>query len=197
MAKPSKKAKAPAPARTSAPPAKTVPAAKTAAPAKVAPAATTSAPRPAVPAVARPFGMMRRYAEEMDRLFDDFRTRFFPRLDFPKIEAAWAPPIEVSERGGQLVVRAELPGLARKDVKVEVSDDALTIQGERRQEREEKRKGFYRSERTYGSFYRQIPLPEGVDASSAKASFKDGILEVTMPAPPKPAKGRSVPIEES
>ena len=185
MAQPSKKAKAAAPP-------------KTATPAKAEPTAKMPAARPAAPAApASPFGTMRRYAEEMDRLLDDFRTRFFPRLDFPKLEAAWAPPIEVSERGGQLVVRAELPGLAKKDVKVEVHDDALTIQGERRQEREEKRKGFYRSERSYGSFFRRIPLPEGIDATNVKASFKDGILEVTMPAPPKPAKGRSVPIEES
>jgi HSP20 family protein len=185
MAKPRKKAKAPARVKASAPPAKAVPAAK------------APAPRPAGAAIASPFGMMRRYAEEMDRLFDDFRTRFFPRFDFPRIETAWAPPIEVSERGGRLVVRAELPGLSKKDVKVEVRDDALTIQGERRHEREETRKGFHRSERSYGSFFRQIPLPEGVDAEQAKASFKDGVLEVTMPAPPKPAKGRSVAIEES
>jgi HSP20 family protein len=106
------------------------------------------------------------------------------------------PPVEVSERG-QLVIRAELPGLAKKDVRVEVREDAITIQGERRQERQEKRKGFFRSERSYGSFFRQVPLPEGTDSASAKATFKDGVLEVTMPAPPKPAKGRSVPIEES
>jgi HSP20 family protein len=168
------------------------------APAGPEPAAKAVPSRTAAPAaLASPFGMMRRYAEEMDRLFDDFRTQLFPRLDFPKIDAAWAPPVEVSERGGQLVVRAELPGLAKKDVRVEVREDALTIQGERRHEREEKRKGFFRSERSYGSFFRQIPLPEGIDPTSAKASFKDGILEVTMPAPPKPAKGRSVPIEES
>jgi HSP20 family protein len=167
-------------------------------PARPEPAQRTLVPRASAPAaLASPFGVMRRFADEMDRLFDDFRTSLFPRLDFPKMEAAWAPPVEVSERGGQLVVRAELPGLAKKDVRVEVGEDALTIQGERRHEREEKRKGFFRSERSYGSFFRQIPLPEGIDPGSAKAVFKDGILEVTMPAPPKPAKGRSVPIEES
>jgi hypothetical protein len=78
-----------------------------------------------------------------------------------------------------------------------LSDDALTIQGERRHEREEKRKGFYRSERSYGSFFRQIPLPEGTNPGDAKAAFKNGVLEVTMPAPPKPAKGRAIPIEEA
>ena len=186
MAKTRKKAKAPAQP-------KTPESAK--APARTAPAGGALAPQPAAPA--SPFGMMRRFTEEMDRVFDDFRTRLFPRLDFPRINAAWAPPVEVTERGGQLVIRAELPGLAKKDVRVEVREDALTIQGERRHEREEKRKGFFRSERSYGSFFRQILLPEGIDPASAKATFKDGVLEVTMPAPPKPAQGRSVPIEES
>jgi HSP20 family protein len=183
--------KADAPARRKAPESRKVPT-RPAAPGKAL------VPRPTAPAaVASPFGMMRRFAEGMDRLFDDFRTSLFPRLDFPKMEAAWAPPVEVSERGGQFVVRAELPGLTRKDVRVEVRDDALTIEGERRHEREEKRAGFFRSERSYGSFFRQIPLPEGIDSASATATFKDGVLEVTMPAPPKPAKGRNVPIEET
>ena len=82
-------------------------------------------------------------------------------------------------------------------MKVEVSDDVLRIEGERRQEREEKRKGVYRSERSYGRFYREVPLPEGIDPEQAKASFKNGVLEVTMPAPPRAAKGRRVPIEET
>jgi HSP20 family protein len=167
------------------------------APSRAEPAAKSVVARsPAPAALASPFGTMRRFADEMDRLFDDFRTSLFPRLDFSRMEAAWAPPVEVSERGGQLVIRAELPGLAKKDVRVEIREDAVTIEGERRREREEKRKGFYRSERSYGSFFRQIPLPEGIDSTSAKATFKDGVLEVTMPAPPRPTKGRTIPIAE-
>jgi HSP20 family protein len=167
-------------------------------PARPAAAGKALVPRPTAPAaLASPFGMMRRFAEGMDRLFDDFRTSLFPRLDFPRMDTAWAPPVEVSERAGQLVVRAALPGLTRKDVRLEIRDDALTIEGERRHESEEKRKGFFRSEWSYGSFFRQIPLPEGIDSASATATFKDGVLEVTMPAPPKPARGRSVPIEET
>lgn len=153
----------------------------------------------------RPFALMRRFAEEMDRLFDDFRlgaSSLIPRLEFPferrdLVEAAWMPPVEVIERGGKLVVRADLPGLSKDDVKVEVREDALCISGERRQEREEARKGFYRSERSYGSFYREVTLPEGIDVEQTKAIFRNGVLEVTLPAPPKPAKGRQVPIEES
>jgi HSP20 family protein len=148
---------------------------------------------------------MRRFAEEMDRLFEDFRSgspALPPRFDLPWKsreggEGDWLPSLEVSERGGKLVVRADLPGLTKDDVKVEVRDDVLTIEGERRQEREEKRKGLYRSERTYGRFYREVPLPEGIDPEQAQASFKNGVLEVTMPAPPRPAKGRQVPIDQA
>jgi HSP20 family protein len=152
-----------------------------------------------------PFALMRRVAEEMNHLFEDFglgSPSLLPRFEFPwdtreGRQGEWLPRLEVTARGGNLIVRADLPGLTKNDVEVEVRDDVLTIEGERRHEREEKRKGFYRSERTYGRFYREVPLPEGVDPAQAKASFKNGVLEVTMPAPPRPAKGRQVPIEES
>ncbi len=165
---------------------------------------TAVAPRSTAAAPASPFGFMRRFAEEMDRLFEDFKhgaSSLLPRLDHPfergeAAEAAWRPTVEVAERGGQLVVRVDLPGLSKNDVKVEVRDDAVCIRGERRHEREEKRKGFYRSERSYGSFYREIPLPEGIDADQAKATFRHGVLEVTLPAPPKAAKGKQLQIEE-
>jgi len=152
-----------------------------------------------------PFALMRRFAEQMDRLLGDFRfgaSPLLPRFEPPwesreTEEGAWLPSLEVAERGGKLVIRADVPGLTKDDVKVEVRDDVLCIEGERRQEREEKRKGLYRSERTYGRFYREIPLPEGIDPEQAKASFKNGVLEVTMPAPPPAAKGRRVPIDEA
>jgi HSP20 family protein len=151
-----------------------------------------------------PFALMRRFAEEMDRFFADFRlgsSSLLPRPELPwasreATPGEWFPSLEIAERGGKLVVRADLPGLTKDDVKVELREDVLCIEGERRHEREEKRKGFYRSERTYGRFYREVPLPEGIDAEQAKATFKNGVLEVTMPAPPRPAKGRRVPIEE-
>jgi HSP20 family protein len=150
-----------------------------------------------------PFAVMRRLADEMDRLFGApfGASSLTPRFDLPWEsreggEGAWMPSVEVAERGGKLVIRADLPGLKKEDVKVEVRDDVVCIEGERRQEREEKRKGFYRSERSYGRFYREVPLPEGIDPEQASASFKNGVLEVTMPAPPRPAKGRRVPIGE-
>ena len=110
-------------------------------------------------------------------------------------QALWSPEIEVFERGGQLVVRADLPGLTREDVKVDIREDSLIIQGERRQEREENDEGYYRSERSYGSFFRSVPLPEGINADEVKASFKDGVLEITMPSPKRAERKRSVEIK--
>jgi HSP20 family protein len=97
----------------------------------------------------------------------------------------WSPQIETFQRGDQFVVRADLPGLKKENVNVELTDDTLTIEGERRDEREEDREGFYRSERSYGSFCRVVQLPEGTIAESAKATFRDGVLEVTLQAPPR------------
>ncbi len=154
-----------------------------------------------------PFAFMRRFSEEMDRLFEDFgfasgsMTPSFER-DFPSArfggfgEALWAPQVETFEREGRLVIRADLPGLTKDDVNVEINDDSIVLSGERRNENEEKREGYYRSERSYGSFYRQIPLPEGVDADDANATFRDGVLEITMKAPQLEAHSRRLEITE-
>ena len=99
-------------------------------------------------------------------------------------------------REGELVVRADLPGLTKDDVKVEVTDDAIQISGERKSEHEEKGEGYYRSERSYGSFYRSIPLPEGVNADSANATFRNGVLEISMQAPQRESRGRRLEIKE-
>jgi HSP20 family protein len=152
------------------------------------------------PFSASPFALMRRVAEDMDRMFESFgfgRGRFAPRFwsepseRFAEPElAVWAPEIEVFEREGQFVVRADLPGLKKEDVRVDVTDNALIIEGERRKEQEERREGFYRSERSYGRFSRAIPLPEGLDTEDVKAEFKNGVLEVRLPAPKRPAQRR-------
>ena len=91
-----------------------------------------------------------------------------------------APRFEVIEKEGNLVVRGELPGLEQKDVKINVEDGALSIQGEKRSEHEETRQGWFSSERSYSSFQRRIPLPDDVEASSCNVTFEDGILEVTL-----------------
>ena len=150
-----------------------------------------------------PFAFMRRFASDMERFFEDFGSfRLSPMLRrdlWPRVgefgRAVWSPDVEVFERDGHFVVRADLPGLSKEDVKVEIADEALIISGERKAEKEEKGEGFYRSERTYGSFFRRLPLPEGVKVGEAAATFKDGVLEVTMPAPKRELKGRTLEIK--
>jgi HSP20 family protein len=138
---------------------------------------------------ANPFTAMRRLSDEMDRNFG----RFFGREEGG---GYWSPAIEVSESGGQLKVHAELPGLKPEDVRVEVANDQLIIQGERKYEHEEKQKGsVYRSERRYGQFYRAIPLPEGTNTEQAKAQFRNGVLEVAIPVPEQKSSRREIPIE--
>jgi HSP20 family protein len=153
-----------------------------------------------------PFAMFDRFAEEMDRVFDDFgfgRSWLAPRSSrswpgaFGSNRTLWAPDIEVYQRNNELVVRADLPGLKKDDVTVEVTDSEITISGERRQEQESDREGVYRSERTYGSFYRTIPLPEGAITEQAKATFRDGVLEISVPAPHQATRGRRLEIKES
>lgn len=100
----------------------------------------------------------------------------------------WMPQVEVREEGGKLHVCADLPGMKKEDVKLSLEGDQLILQGERQSSREEGQQGsgFYHSERSYGAFYRSIPLPEGIDPQTAKADFKDGVLDVTFDAPRRP-----------
>jgi HSP20 family protein len=157
---------------------------------------------------ADPFTVMRSLTEEMDRLFEDFGLGgMMPRVGRglaqqgagagPLGQTGWSPQIEVFQREGQLVMRADLPGLNKEDVKVEITDDALTLRGERRQEHEENREGFFRSERSYGSFYRSIPLPDGVNGEEAQATFRNGVLEVTIPVTQQHARSRQLDIRDA
>ena len=150
-----------------------------------------------MPWSASPFSLMNRFADEMDRIFEDFGFgpgRLMSRGWGELGRGGWSPQIEACEQNGQFIVRADLPGPNKDDVKIDVTDQALTIQGERKQHREENREGFYHSERSYGSFYRSIPLPEGADAEKAKATFRDGVLEITMPSPHREEQRRKIEI---
>jgi len=141
---------------------------------------------------ANPFSLLRRMTEEMDRVFQEVG------LEREGSNVGWSPAIEVSLRNGKYNVHAELPGLEPKDVKVEVENDALVIQGERRSEYEEKNErsgGVQRTERQYGLFYRSIPLPEGAKVEQAQAKFHNGVLEVTIPVPEQQSNRRTIPIE--
>jgi HSP20 family protein len=146
-----------------------------------------------------PLGTLQRLSNEMDRFFGDLGFgRQTQGSSLSRVGSAelWAPQIDVFQRNNELVVKADLPGLKKDDVKVEITDDALTIQGERRAEHEEERDGIYRSERSYGSFYRVVPLPEGAMVEQAKATFNNGVLEIMMPAPPEQVtRGRRLEIK--
>lgn len=140
-----------------------------------------------------PFAMMRRLSEEMDRAFGSSLGLW---RGAGEEFGAFAPPIEVREEEGNLVVSADLPGMRKEDIRVECTHDGLFIEGERKREHEETRGGIRRSERSYGHFQRMIPLPEGADVEKAGAQFKDGVLEVRVPLPKEEArKAREIPIK--
>jgi HSP20 family protein len=156
-------------------------------------------------ALSSPFSFMRRFSEEMDRLFEDFgfgRGWMSPSMGemspsgFRELgHAAWTPQVEVFRRGDELVIRCDLPGMRKEDVRVDVQQDQLVLQGERTWQNENDREGVLRSERHYGSFYRVVPLPEGVRAEDARASYKDGVLEISLPAPEERPRGHRVQID--
>jgi HSP20 family protein len=143
-----------------------------------------------------PFSLMRRFGEDMERIFDEFGLGRLPARGFDQL-AGWSPQVEVLQRDGQLVIRADLPGINKDNVKVELRDDSVILRGERREEHKEEREGFFRTERSYGSFYREIPLPQDVDISKASATFNDGVLEITMPSSQGQVRGRELEIKDS
>jgi HSP20 family protein len=123
---------------------------------------------------------------EMDRMFE---TAPLARAGFtPWREMSFVPALEIEEKNNVIFVKADLPGMQKADVKVELGPEGLTITGERREEKEEKKEGYFRTERVYGSFERFVPLPDGAELDKAAATFKDGVLEVKVPlgAVPKP-----------
>lgn len=147
-----------------------------------------------------PFSLMRQLMEDFDQLFtpfagssigpslfETFPTRSTETLG-PLAQAGWSPQVEMFEKDGNLVVRADLPGLDRNDIKVDVDDGVLTIAGERKGEHEEKREGYFHTERAYGTFQRSIALPRGVDASSCDATFENGVLEIKLTLPKSNAR---------
>lgn len=101
----------------------------------------------------------------------------------PQMAAAGMPRVDVFEREGELVVKAEIPGVKKEDIDLEITDDDLVLRAERKEEREVKEEDWYRMERSYGSLYRRLPLPQGIQADQIKANLADGVLEVTIPKP--------------
>jgi HSP20 family protein len=137
-----------------------------------------------------PFALLRMMTEQMDRAFSAPGG-----VESSGGMETWRPAIEVREKDGNLIVSADLPGIDEKDVKIEMTDDVLTIQGERRLDREEERGRFHTSEHRYGSFYRAVQLPEGVQADQVKAEFHNGELKITMPVTESKVNRRQIQIQ--
>lgn len=128
-----------------------------------------------------PFRGFRDMQSEVDRLFDEaFSGLSRRRRQEGRQIAEWAPVMDVLTRDGDLVIRAELPGVKREDVDIALQNGVLTISGEHRVDEEEERGGYHVRERRYGSFRRSMTLPENVDESKVRARFEDGVLEVTV-----------------
>lgn len=129
--------------------------------------------------------------EDIERRFDEMFSRSWPALwaHAPE-EKAWLPSVDVFEKNGNLVVKAELPGMKEEDIDVSVEGDMLNIRGEKKTESEVKEDNYYQSECSYGSFLRSVPIPSNVDSSKIAAEYENGVLQVTLPklAGEKPKK---------
>jgi HSP20 family protein len=143
----------------------------------------------------RPFETLR---SEMDRLFDDFDGGFWrspfrrsiSARPFWRREATWgaAPAVDIIESEKAYEITAELAGMDEKNIEVKLADGGLTIKGEKQEEKEEKKKDYYLSERHFGSFERSFQLPDGVDTNKIEATFRQGVLKVTLPKTPEAQK---------
>ncbi|HXU88235.1 MAG TPA: Hsp20/alpha crystallin family protein [Methylomirabilota bacterium] len=138
-----------------------------------------------------PWSGMTSLKSEMDRLFDRFVEPVWREM--PAL-GEWEPKLDVTEEKDTITIKAELPGVDQKDINVAIQEGVLTIKGEKHAEKEEKDKRRHRIERSYGAFYRSIVLPSAVDAGKATATFKDGVIAITLPKAPE-AKGTMIPVK--
>jgi HSP20 family protein len=126
-----------------------------------------------------PFRDMVSLRERMNRAFDDvFANR---GEDKDLTPSTWAPAVDIYETENELVLSAEVPGIAEKDIEIRVEDNTLQLRGERKFEKETKEENYHRIERSYGSFYRAFTLPNSIDSEAIKAEHENGVLRVTMP----------------
>jgi len=166
--------------------------------------------------VEKPEALAKRETPEMN-VFNDFFAPLFPARRFFGLNPfgmnpfglmggfgelmrppeAWAPVMDIRRCNGDLVVTAELPGLKKEEVKIEITDEGLVIEGERKREHTEDHKGYHRYERSYGKFYRSIPLPEGAKMEEAKAELNNGILKITVPVPEAKKHVRQIAVEDA
>jgi HSP20 family protein len=138
-----------------------------------------------------PFTLMRDFSREMDRFFHGHGITTAGEA------GVWWPAVEWKKTNGTFLVKAEVPGLKKEDVKVEVAEGCLILEGERKYESKKEEEGFFQTERSYGKFYRSIPLPEGAKPEEIKAELANGVLEVKVPVIETKPKMRQIPIEET
>ncbi|HEY7556266.1 MAG TPA: Hsp20/alpha crystallin family protein [Candidatus Binatia bacterium] len=133
----------------------------------------------------RPFADLTRWEREMDRMMDDFFGRrmrpWWPERWLRRDSEITTPALDVYEEKDEVVVKAELPGMDKNDIEVNISDSELTLKGEKKKEEKIEDEDYYRCERSYGAFVRSVDLPADVQPDKVKASFKNGILEIRMP----------------
>ena len=129
-----------------------------------------------------PMGEMRLLQERLNRLFDEPFLPAFWREDDSHL-MNWRPAVDIYEEEDRIVIKAELPGVDKKDIEVDLNDRLLTLKGERSYENEVKEENYHRKERTYGKFHRSFTLPADLDPEKIKADFKDGILKIEIPKP--------------
>ncbi|MBN8471288.1 Hsp20/alpha crystallin family protein [Corallococcus exiguus] len=144
-----------------------------------------------------PFGLLRRMMEDMDRLVSGFGGRGLAARSGLLDEGLWSPQVDVLERNGNLIVKADLPGMRHEDIHVELQPDLLIIEGERsfELEEEEEAEGIWSLERSTGLFRRAIPLPEGIDTESVQANFENGVLEVSLKLPEALPQGKRIEVK--
>jgi HSP20 family protein len=139
----------------------------------------------------KPFRELGRLRDEMDRLWEDF---FGERRFFAPSERRWHPSLDVAETKDNVMVTAEIPGMDAKDIDISVLGDVLTIKGEKKQEKEEKEENYHLVERMYGAFTRSITLPGAVDTEKIEATYKKGVLRITLPKKEE-AKAKEVKVK--
>jgi len=140
----------------------------------------------------RPFRDLATMQEEMNRLFDHMFNRLPEAKDFG--EGMWSPCVDISETKDNLVITAEVPGMKKDDIRISVHDNILTLRGEKKQEKKVDEENYHRIERSYGAFHRSFTLPTTVQQDQVKASYKDGILRITLPKAEE-AKPKEIAIE--
>lgn len=142
-----------------------------------------------------PFSMMRRMSEEMDRMVERFIGRT-PGFSAAGGLSQWTPAVEVSQQGNEMIINADLPGMSREDVKVEVRGDKLIIEGQRQESEQSSDPLLRRSERRFGRFYRMVALPQGAVTDAAQATMSRGVLQVRMPVADMQSSGRIIDVRQ-